>query len=99
MTNKYLSRFFDRMKPRMHILKISIFSLNHVIVRFTKIMNNLLKHLKISVLEIGRNFLKKIFYEEYLTRRPTFIKHFFGNFDFQGTVFPKIELNFCWLCS
>ena len=36
MTNKYLSRFFDRMKPRMHILKISIFSLNHVIVRPTK---------------------------------------------------------------
>ena len=34
-------------KPRLHILKIGIFSLNHVIVRPTKIMNNLLKVWKI----------------------------------------------------
>ena len=37
------------MKPCMHLVEISIFSLNHVIVRLTKIMNNLLKHLKILV--------------------------------------------------
>ena len=30
-----------------------------------------------SVLKIGRIFLKKKIYEEYLTRRPTFIKFFF----------------------
>ena len=30
-----------------------------------------------SVLKIGRIFPKKIFYEEYLTRRPTFIKKCF----------------------
>ena len=30
-------------KPHLHILKISIYSLNHVIVRPTKIINNLLK--------------------------------------------------------
>ena len=34
-------------KPRLHILKIGIFSLNYVIVRPTKIMNNLLKVCKI----------------------------------------------------
>ena len=36
-----------------------------------------------SVLKIGRIFPKKKFYEEYLTRRPTFIKKIvFENFDF-----------------
>ena len=35
------------MKPRMHEVKISVFSLNYVIIRLTKIMNNLLEHLKI----------------------------------------------------
>ena len=35
------------MKPCMHLMEISIFSLNHVIVRPTKIMNNLLKDCKI----------------------------------------------------
>ena len=39
-------------KPRLHILKISIFSLNQVIVRPTKIMNNLLKDLKILIFEV-----------------------------------------------
>ena len=34
-------------KPLMHILEINIFSLNHVIIRRTKIMNNLLKVCKI----------------------------------------------------
>ena len=35
------------MKPCMHLVEISIFLLNHVIIRLTKIMNNLLKRLKI----------------------------------------------------
>ena len=35
-----------------------------------------------SVLKIGRIFPKKIFYEEYLTRWPTFIKKFFLKFLF-----------------
>ena len=35
------------LKPFMHLVEISIFSLNHVIVRLTKIMNNFLEHLKI----------------------------------------------------
>ena len=34
-------------KPRLNVLKISIFSLNHIIVRPNKIMNNLLKDGKI----------------------------------------------------
>ena len=34
-------------KPRMHILEIVIFLLNHVIFRPTKIMNNLLKDAKL----------------------------------------------------
>ena len=35
------------MKPYMHLVEISLFSLNHVIIRLTKIMNNLLEHIKI----------------------------------------------------
>ena len=40
------------MKPCMHLVEISIFSLNHVIVRLTKIMNNLLEHLKIRTFKV-----------------------------------------------
>jgi hypothetical protein len=36
----------------MHLVEISIFSINHVIVRLTKIMNNLLKHLKIRTFKV-----------------------------------------------
>ena len=43
------------MKPNMHLVKISIFLLNDVTVRLTKIMNNLLKHLKILMFKV--NFL------------------------------------------
>ena len=38
--------------PHMHLLEISFFSLNHVIVRLTKIMNNLLEHLKIRTFKV-----------------------------------------------
>merc|ERR1739844_197321 len=40
------------MKPCMHLVEISIFSLNHVIVRLTKIMNNLLEHIKIHTFKV-----------------------------------------------
>ena len=39
------------MKPGMYVVEISIFSLNHVIVRLTKIMKNQLEHLKICTFE------------------------------------------------
>ena len=70
------------MKPCMHIVETSIFSLKHVIVRLTKIMNNLLEHFRFCTFKIiflcsklDESFSKKI-YEEYLTRRPTIIKYF-----------------------
>ena len=40
------------MKPRMHLVKISIFSLNNVTVRPTKIMNNLLEYPKILIFKV-----------------------------------------------
>ena len=65
-------------KPLMHLLEISIFSLNHDILRLTKIMNNLVKDLKIlsfkaifQCLNLVETFKKKIC-EEYLIRRPTY---------------------------
>ena len=71
-------------KPRMYLVEIRIFSLNNVTVRLTKILNNLLEHLKIRT---SKSFFcvknwsnlseKKKFYEEYSTRRPTFIKKCF----------------------
>ena len=42
-------RFFDQVGNEtiyIHLVKITIFSLNNVIVRLTKFMNNLLEHLK-----------------------------------------------------
>ena len=51
------------------------------------------------VLKVGPIFLKKNFYEEYLTRRPTLLKDVYENFDFLDTLFPKIVPNFCRLCS
>ena len=53
--------------PRMHLVEISIFSLNNITVRLTKIMNNLLKHLKILIFILffsvknWRNLSKKNF--------------------------------------
>jgi hypothetical protein len=55
-------------KPLMHPLKISIFSLNIDIVRLTKIMNNIVKDVKIlsfkvifQCLKLVKSFPKKIF--------------------------------------
>ena len=39
-------------KPLMHLLKISIFSLNNDILRLTKIMNNLVKDCKIGTFKV-----------------------------------------------
>ena len=39
-------------KPRLHVLKISIFSLNHVIVGPNKIMNNLVKVCKTCTFKV-----------------------------------------------
>ena len=76
------------MKPCMHLVEISIFSLNHVIVRLTKIMNNLLEHLKIRTFKViflcqklVESFQKK-FYEEYSTRDKLLLKKCFWNFWF-----------------
>ena len=64
LTDLYLDTVQDflDMKPYMQdLVEISIFSLNNDTVRHTKIMNNLLKHLKIfKVLKIGRIFPKQI---------------------------------------
>ena len=65
------------MKPCMHLVEISIFSLNHVIVRLTKIMNNLLEHLKIL------NF-KDIFLCKKLVK---LLCSFIENLGFQNTYF------------
>ena len=48
-------------KPHLHILKIIIFSLNHVIVRPTKIMNKNLKDCKIMTLNCKIMAFKVIF--------------------------------------
>ena len=71
-------------KPLMHLLEISIFSLNNDIIRLTKIMNNLVKDLKILIfkvifqcLKLVESFQKKDFGEEYLIRRPTYINDIF----------------------
>ena len=71
------------MKPRLHILEISIFPLNHVTVRPTKIMNNLLKVYKICTFKIifwdqkSTEYFLIFFCEKYLTRRSTFMNAIF----------------------
>ena len=54
-------------KPLIHLLEINIFSLNNDLVRLTKIMNNLVKDLKIlsfkvifQSLKLVESFQKKI---------------------------------------
>ena len=66
-------------KPSLHILKIIICSLNHVIVRPTKIMNNIPKVCKICTFKVifdiknQPNLSDFFFCEEYVTRRSTFM--------------------------
>ena len=84
------------MKPPVHLLEISIFSLNNVTVRLTKIMNNLLEGSS-QMLKI--NWIFQIFFcEEYWIRKPTFIQFFSENFDFESTLLSKNVPNFCQLC-
>ena len=53
----------------MHLLEISIFSLNNDLVRLIKFMTNLVKDLKILSFKVIFQSIK--FYEEYLIVRPT----------------------------
>ena len=61
-------------KPLMHLLEISIFSLKYDLVRLTKIMNNLVKDIKIlsfkvifKCLKLVESFQKKYYLvEKYL---------------------------------
>ena len=56
-------------KPLMHLLEISIFSLNNDLIRLTKIMNNLVKDLSFKVIfeclklveSFQKNFMWRIF--------------------------------------
>ena len=83
----------------MHLLKTSIFSLNNDLVRLTKIMNNLVKHLKIlsfkvifqclKLVESFQNNKKKIC-EEYLIWRPTYIIENFWTLIFKVLYLLKI---------
>ena len=77
------------MNPRMHLVETSIFSLNNVTVRLTKIMNNLLEHFKILIFKVIFQCWKLIEYFEFFfslknidLRDQLLIKHFFENFDF-----------------
>ena len=94
-------------KPLMHLLEISIYSLNNDLVRLNKIMNNLVKDLKIlsfkvifQCLKLAESFQKKkksvknIWFGEQLI-----LMKFFENFDFWITLFTKNVPNFCQLCS
>ena len=47
-------------EPLMHLLKISIFSLNSDIIRLTKIMNNLVKDCKIRTFKVIFQCLKLV---------------------------------------
>ena len=47
-------------KPLMHLLEISIFSLNNDLIRLTKIMNNLVKDLKILSFKVLFQCLKLV---------------------------------------
>ena len=75
--------FLFKLGMKVHLVEISIFSLNHVIVRPTKIMNNLLKDLKILGLKVifwhqkSTELFCIFFCEEYLTKRSTFINEIF----------------------
>ena len=69
-------------KPLMHLLEISIFSLNNDLFRLTKIMKNHVKSQNSEFivifqgLKLVESFPKKIG-EEYLIRRPTSIYEIF----------------------
>ena len=82
-------------KPRLHILKISIF--------FTKSCScQTYLHYEQPPQSLQNLYFQKpteSAYEEYLTRILIFLNKFRENFDFQSTLFSKNVPNFCRLCS
>ena len=77
------------MKTPMHLVEISIFSLNNVTGRLTKIMNNLLEYLKILIFKFifqcGKliaSFQKKFSLKNIRLGGQLLIKKYFENFDF-----------------
>ena len=75
-------------KPLMHLLEISIFSLNNDIVRLTKIMNNLVKDLKIlsfkvifQCLKLGKSYQKKFSVKNIWLGDQLTLMRFFENSD------------------
>ena len=68
------------MKPRVHLVEISIFHWIMSSLGFTKIMNNLLKHLKILIFKVIFQSGKLIesfqffFFDKYWNLRPNFNK-------------------------
>ena len=79
-------------KPLMHLLKISIFSLNKDIVRLTKIMNNLVKDCKIRTfkviflcLKLVESFQKTFSVKNVWLGDQLLLMKFFENFYFLST--------------
>ena len=97
VVSRYCQRFLFELdiKPPMHLVKIIIFSPNSVTVRLTKIVNNLLEHLKILIFKVIFQHWKLVesfnffFIEEYWT---IFLKIFILKIS-------KDVPNFCRLCS
>ena len=79
------------MKPRMHLVEISSFSLNIVTVRLTKIMNNILERSFFSV-KNWPNLPPFFLIEEYWTRRPTFDDKYFWKFGFLKYILYFLKL-------
>ena len=75
-------------KPPLHILKISIFSLNHVIIRPTKILNNLLKVCKVCTFKITFHIKNHLNLSDFFSVKDVWLgdhflqMKFFENFDF-----------------
>ena len=97
------SKIFFYMKQSMHLVEISIFLLNNVNVKITKIMNNLLKHLKILTLSksffgVGNwlNHSKKIL-ENIGLGDHLLLRHI--SIFFSSTLSSKNVAKFCLLCS
>ena len=75
-------------KPLMHLLEISIFSLNNDLLRLTKIMNNLVKDLKIlsfkvifQCLKLVESFQKKFSVKNFWLGDQLILMKFFEKID------------------
>ena len=94
------------MKPCLHLVEISIFSLNNVAVRLTKIMNNLLEHLKILIFKVIFQcwklvdfFQKKISLKNIGVEDQLLPKKDLEIFYFWSNLFSRKVPNFCRLSS